>query len=150
MTTVDWTPIEGIASLILEVSGVLSKVAVRDINGYFHGVNPEHTEWKILAKAVKEFYGDRIKEIVPLSKWIRALEERQTKTEDINKNPGVKLLDTYKAWAQAAKEGRKYVAMETTRTRGRSRTMREMHAITPEQMKNCKPLYDSSMCLPNP
>jgi thioester reductase-like protein len=136
MTTIDWTPIEGIAKLVLEVSGVTCKVSIGDINGYFHGINPSRTQWKTLAGAVKEFYGDRIKKLVSLDEWVSALERSQSNTEDISKNPGVKLLDTYKTWARAAKEGQRYVAMETSRTTSRSKTMREMHAVTPELMKN--------------
>jgi thioester reductase-like protein len=136
MTTIDWTPIEGIAKLVLEVSGVTCKVSIGDINGYFHGINPSRTQWKTLAGAVKEFYGDRIKKLVSLDEWVSALERSQSNTEDISKNPGVKLLDTYKTWARAAKEGQRYVAMETSRTTSRSKTMRGMHAVTPELMKN--------------
>lgn len=136
MTTVDWTPIEGIANLVLEVSGVTCKVAIEDISGYFHGINPEKTQWATLARAVKEFYGDRIKKLVSLDEWVSALEESQTKTEDISKNPAVKLLETYRAWAEAARRGQGYVAMEMTRTKSRSKTMREMQAITPDMMKN--------------
>ncbi|KAL2129416.1 hypothetical protein VTI74DRAFT_7827 [Chaetomium olivicolor] len=136
MTTIDWTPIEGIAKLVLEVSGVTCQVPIEDINGYFHGINPSTTQWATLAKAVKEFYGDRIQKMVSLDEWIGALEKSQTKTEDISKNPGVKLLDTYKTWSRAAKEGQRYVAMETSRTTSRSETMRKMHAVTPDLMKN--------------
>ncbi len=136
MTTVDWTPIEGIAKLVLEASGVTCKVAIEDINGYFHGVNPKRAQWKTLAEAIKEFYGGRIKKLVSLDEWVSALEKSQAKAEDISKNPGVKLLDTYKAWARAAKEGQEYVAMDTDRTTSRSETMRRMGAITPELMKN--------------
>ncbi|KAG7284581.1 hypothetical protein NEMBOFW57_010959 [Staphylotrichum longicolle] len=136
MTTVDWTLIEGIAKLVLEVSGVTCKVPIDDINGYFHGINPRTTQWSSLAKAVKEFYGDRIKKLVSLDEWVSALEKSQAKAEDISKNPGVKLLDTYKTWARAAKEGQHYVAMDTNRTTSRSKTMREMEAIKPDLMKN--------------
>lgn len=136
MTTVDWTPIEGIAKLVLEVSGVTCDVPIDEINGYFHGINPSKTQWMTLANAVKEFYGDRIKKLVSLDEWVSELERSQTKTEDISKNPGVKLLDTYKTWARAARDGQQYVAMETSRTTSRSRTMREMHAVTPDLMKN--------------
>ncbi|AEO60450.1 hypothetical protein MYCTH_2309658 [Thermothelomyces thermophilus ATCC 42464] len=136
MSTIDWTPIEGIANLVLEASGVTSQVPLEDINGYFHGVNPVTTQWRPLAEAVKEFYGGRIQKLVPLDEWVEALEQSQAKAEDISKNPGVKLLDTYKAWVAAAREGQNYVAMDTSRTTSRSRTMREMRAITPELMKN--------------
>ncbi len=136
MSTIDWTPIEGIANLVLEVSGVTTKVPIRDISGYFHGINPSRTTWETLAKVVKEFYGDRIKKVVSLDEWVHALEQSQTRTEDISRNPGVKLLDSYKSWATAMREGQGYVPMDTSRTESRSRTMKNMPAITPELMKN--------------
>jgi thioester reductase-like protein len=135
MSTVDWTPIEGIANLVLEASGVTCKVPIEDINGYFHGINPEKTQWGTLAEAVKDFYGGRIKKLVSFDDWVNTLKS-QANSEDISKNPGVKLLDSYRGWARAAKEGQGYVAMGTTRTTSRSKTMREMHAITPDLMRN--------------
>lgn len=132
MSTVDWSPIEKIAQTILEVSGVTSHITSDDIHGYFHGVNPATTTWRELASAVKEFYGERIEELVPFWQWVRRLEETQATTEDISKNPAVKLLDTYRAWS--SEQGR--VEMETERTQRYSKTMREMEAISPELMKH--------------
>jgi len=136
LNTVDWTPIEGIANEVLEISGVTSKVAIEDINGYFHGVNPVEEQWASLAPAVMEFYGDRIKKVVSLDEWVNALEKSQGETEDVTKNPGIKLIDTYKAWNEAAKSGHGHVRFDMTRTKQCSKTMREMQGITPELMKN--------------
>ncbi|KAK3948964.1 hypothetical protein QBC32DRAFT_408241 [Pseudoneurospora amorphoporcata] len=136
MTTVDWTPIEGIANLLLEVGGVTSHVPTEKLGGYFHGVNPERTTWGELAPAVQEYYGDRIKKIVPLGEWIEALEKSQEKAEDVTKNPAIKLLDTYKAWLEAAEKGTEFVELDMERTKSYSKTMKEMKAVTPELMKN--------------
>ena len=136
MSVVDWTPIEGMANLVLEVSGITIPVSLRDINGYFHGVNPSRTTWAELVPAVQEFYGERIKKIVSFDEWVRELEKSQLATEDVSKNPGVKLIDSYKSWLQMEKEGRSYVIMDMTRTKERSPTMRHMKPITPALMKN--------------
>ncbi|KAK4447368.1 hypothetical protein QBC34DRAFT_440122 [Podospora aff. communis PSN243] len=136
LNTVDWTPIEGIAKEVLEVSGITSQVALEDVNGYFHGVNPVEEQWVSLAPAVMEFYGDRIKKVVSLDEWVKALEKSAPGTEDVTKNPGIKLIDTYKAWNEAAKSGHGHVRFDMTRTKQYSKTMREMQAITPELMKN--------------
>ncbi|KAK3343348.1 hypothetical protein B0H65DRAFT_590229 [Neurospora tetraspora] len=136
MSTCDWTPIEGIANLLLEVSGVTDDVPIDKLNGYFHGVNPERASWSELAPAVQEYYSDRIKKIVPLDEWIEALEKSQEKAEDVTRNPGIKLLDTYRAWSEATKKGTKFVPLDMTRTKSYSKTMREMQAVTPELMKN--------------
>lgn len=139
MTTVDWVPIEGIAHMVLEVSGVTEDVPVDLIRGYFHGINPRKVQWGELAKAVKDFYGDRIKQIVSFEEWVKQLEKSAATTEDVSRNPGVKLLDTYKTWNEKVKEGQGYVDMEMERTMRRSKTMKNMKAVTGDLMKNwCK------------
>ncbi|KAM7205204.1 hypothetical protein V8F20_003341 [Naviculisporaceae sp. PSN 640] len=136
MTTVDWTPMEGIASMVLEVSGITQHVPLEKVNGYFHGINPQQVQWKELIPAVREFYGERIKKVVPFEEWVMELEKSAITTDDVNKNPGVKLLDTYKTWVMAAKRGIGYVAMDVDRTKSYSPTMRNMKAVTPELMTN--------------
>ncbi|KAK4195711.1 hypothetical protein QBC40DRAFT_18157 [Triangularia verruculosa] len=139
MTTVDWVPIEGIAKMVLEVSGVTEDVPIDLIRGYFHGINPKKVQWGDLVKAVKDFYGNRIKEIVSFEEWVKQLEKSAATTEDVSRNPGVKLLDTYKTWNEKSKEGQGYVVMETERTQRRSQTMRDMKPVTGDLMRNwCK------------
>lgn len=133
---VDWIPIEGMATTVLEVSGVTSPASIEEIHGYFHGVNPQKTQWKTLAEAVKQFYGGRIQKLVSLEEWVDTLEKSQLNTKNLDQNPGVKLLDTYKAWVAAAKAGQGDVTLDTTRTTSRSKALREMRAITPELMTN--------------
>jgi hypothetical protein len=76
------------------------------------------------AKAVMEFNGDRIKKMVSLDEWVSELEKSQATTEDIDRNPGIKLLDTYKAWNQEAKDGQGHIEFDMTRTINYSKTMR--------------------------
>ncbi|KAL0937767.1 nonribosomal peptide synthetase [Colletotrichum truncatum] len=134
MDMVNWTPIEGIANLILEVSGISEPVPLHEISGYFHGVNPRTVEWEKLADAVKSFYGDdRIKKVVPFSEWVRALEDSTVSSNDVDKNPGVKLLDFYQGLAHGGGKG---VDFSMERTVQHSKTMKEMRAVTPELMQN--------------
>ncbi|GJC82972.1 non-canonical non-ribosomal peptide synthetase FUB8 [Colletotrichum liriopes] len=133
MTTVNWTPIEGIANLILEVSGIATPVPLQNVNGYFHGVNPRTVPWEKLAEAVKSYYGDNIKKLVPFKEWVQALEESASSTDDMDKNPGIKLLDFYQGLASAGGQG---VELSMERTTKSSKTMREMQAVTPELMQN--------------
>ncbi|KAF5563860.1 nonribosomal peptide synthetase [Fusarium napiforme] len=130
-----WTPIEDIAGLILDVAGITIQKSISEISGYFHGVNPATTSWSDIAPAVKDFYGDRVK-LVGVEEWIEKLEaSSREENVDFDKNPGVKLLDTYRELFavgqgfQAAKYG-----ME--RTKSHSPTMRELGPVTPEMMKN--------------
>ncbi|KAI2468516.1 acetyl-CoA synthetase-like protein [Annulohypoxylon bovei var. microspora] len=141
MDRVDWTPAEGIANLVLEVVGVSQKLAANDISGYYHGVNPSATPWAELAPAVQEFYGkDRIRELISFGEWIDRLEKSQADdTQAIDKNPGVKLIDSYRDMSEAYEAGQRPVVCDMKRTTERSATMKATKAVTPELMKHwCK------------
>ncbi|KAI3543120.1 thioester reductase domain-containing protein [Colletotrichum filicis] len=134
MATVNWTPIEGIANLILEVSGIAAPVPLEKINGYFHGVNPRTVPWETLAEAVREFYGDGvIKKLVSFKEWVELLENSTATTDDVDKNPGIKLLDFYQGLAMGEGQGVEFSMERTTKS---SKTMKEMQAVTPELMQN--------------
>lgn len=134
MSTVDWTPIEGIAALLLEVAGVTASVPLDHIDGYFHGVNPRTTRWDVLAPVVQRFYGvARIAKLVPFAEWIARLEASSAATgDDVARSPGVKLLDSYRAFLAAPR----HVVFDMTRTMAHSGTMRAMEAVTPALMEN--------------
>jgi thioester reductase-like protein len=133
---VDWIPVEDVAELILDVTGVTVPVQPSEVSGYFHAVNPATTQWSELAVAVKDYYGDRIKKLVSLEEFVARLEESGTKGTDVNKNPGVKLLDTYRNFLAAEQAGHGHVFFETTKTKARSPTARHLSKVTPELMKN--------------
>lgn len=138
---VDWTPAEGIANLVLEVAGVTQKVAADEITGYYHGVNPSATTWSEIAPAVQEFYGkDRIQELLSFKDWINRLEQSHSgDMQALDKNPGVKLIDSYRSMSEAHEAGEKPVVFDMKRTTQRSPTMKSAKAVTPELMKHwCK------------
>ncbi|KAK8016859.1 Non-canonical non-ribosomal peptide synthetase FUB8 [Apiospora rasikravindrae] len=137
---VDWTPGERIANLVLEVVGVTQPVDKGSISGYYHGANPSATTWATLSRAVLDFYGkERLPETVSFKEWVRRLEKTQEEgTANLAKNPGVKLLDSYRQMAQTER-GMGSMVMDMTRTKGQSPTMRRSEAVTPELMKQwCK------------
>ncbi|KAH8651039.1 nonribosomal peptide synthetase [Xylariales sp. PMI_506] len=144
MNQVDWTPVERIAGLVLEVIGAAAgeqRVDPADISGYFHGVNPSRTTWQELAPAVQAFYGrDRLPELVRFSDWVERLERSQTQDmQAMDANPGIKLLDTYRGMAAAGDAGFQPVVFDMTRTTGRSKSMREAQAVSPAMMQHwCK------------
>ncbi|OTA63356.1 nonribosomal peptide synthetase, partial [Hypoxylon sp. EC38] len=141
MDRVDWTPAEGIANLVLEVAGVSRKVAPNDISGYYHGVNPYTTAWGELALAVQEFYGkDRIRELIDFGDWVDRLEKSQDDhIQTLGRNPGIKLIDSYRRMSDAYKAGQKPVVCDMKHTTQRSPTMKTAKAVTPELMKHwCK------------
>ncbi|RKU46997.1 hypothetical protein DL546_007725 [Coniochaeta pulveracea] len=133
---VDRIPVEDVAELTLDIAGATLPVSTSEISGYFHAVNPATTEWSELAVAIKDFYGDRIAKLVSLEEFVVRLEESSTKGTDVEKNPGVKLIDTYRSFLAAEQAGHGHVTFETTRTKALSPTARRLGKITPELMKN--------------
>lgn len=136
MDRIDWTPVEAIAKLVLEAAGISRVVEIADeVNGYYHGVNPHESQWQTLAVAVQEFYGDRIKELVPFSEWCDRLERSQTDGEaSVARNPGVKLIDSYRNLA--AGTGSKPVVYDMVKTMERCPVVRETAAINADMMKH--------------
>ncbi|KAK5633742.1 hypothetical protein RRF57_009457 [Xylaria bambusicola] len=132
---VDWTPVESIAGLVLDVSGVSQDIAADDIAGYYHGVNPTSTTWTKLAPSVQDFYGTaRIKQLVSFREWVDRLDESQSgDIQALDKNPGVKLLDSYRGMAA---EGVQIVEFDMTRTTRRSPSMRNARPVTTELMRH--------------
>lgn len=70
-------------------------------------------------------------EPVPFAEWLRALEATAARTEDLKKNPGIKLLDFFGPMAAGPVE----VQLETEKTVARSETMRGLSALGPAWMK---------------
>ncbi|OTB02092.1 hypothetical protein M426DRAFT_205279 [Hypoxylon sp. CI-4A] len=135
--TIDWMAIEDVAHLVLDVSGVEEKLPVDQISGYFHSVNPQTTTWQAMVPAVQAFYGDRIQKIVDFKEWIGLLKASQETTEDVSKNPGIKLIDSYEGFFFGGEKAHVVFAMD--RTKEYSKTARSLEAITPEMLQHwCK------------
>ncbi|KAF5628836.1 nonribosomal peptide synthetase [Fusarium sp. NRRL 52700] len=132
---ITWSPIEDISGLILDVAGITVQKPISEISGYFHGVNPATTNWSDIAPAVKDFYGEGMK-LVSVREWFERLEaSAKEENVDFDKNPGVKLLDTYRGMFLVGEEVQP-VRYSMERTKSHSPTMRELGPITPELMKN--------------
>jgi len=136
MDRVDWTPCESIAGLVLDVVGISQKVPADEIGGYYHGVNPSATTWSELAPAVQEFYGkERIPDLVSFAEWVDRLSKSPTSDmQALDKNPGIKLLDSYRAMAAA--EGRGPVVFDMRLTKERSPSARTAKPVTRELMRH--------------
>lgn len=135
---VDWTPVERIAGLVLEVGGVAPGCDA--VGGYYHGANPAATTWSAVAGAVRDFYGAaRLPDLVPFGEWVRRLEssgqeesagQGEAARTALARNPGLKLLDTYKDMARSEEAGRPPVTLAMERTVAQSPTMRHSKAVT--------------------
>ncbi|TWU74321.1 putative secondary metabolism biosynthetic enzyme [Metarhizium rileyi] len=134
---VDWVPIEDVAGLVLDVGGITQSRDVSEISGYFHCVNPRTAKWSALAVAIKDFYAGRIQELVPLEDWVHALEESAVDTADVQRNPAIKLLDTYRGFAAAKKTRREHhVFLDMERTTRQSRTAAKLGPVTTGLMRS--------------
>ncbi|KAI3319504.1 nonribosomal peptide synthetase [Xylariaceae sp. AK1471] len=138
MDRVDWTPCESIAGLVLDVVGVSQKVPADEISGYYHGVNPSSTTWTEIAPAVQEFYGkERIPELISFSEWVDRLDKSQTDDmEALDKNPGVKLLDSYRDMANVPADYYGPVVFDMKHTKERSPSAQNAKPVTRELMKH--------------
>ncbi|KAL6699266.1 hypothetical protein J3F84DRAFT_247292 [Trichoderma pleuroticola] len=138
LDVVDWTPVEDIAGLVLDVAGINQKIPLSNISGYFHGVNPSATSWAEIAKILKAYYGERIKALVPLDEWIHALEASaiDATAEDVEKNPGIKLIDTYKGMDEQRTAGIDHIYFDVNRTVAHSQTMGKLGPIDEALIKN--------------
>ncbi|KAL3486767.1 hypothetical protein BJX62DRAFT_15724 [Aspergillus germanicus] len=140
-----WAPVEDIAGAVLEVAGVVAakeSSATAEKGGYFHAVNPSKPDWEgVILPALREFYSEQITREVPLTEWVAELEKsaESTADADVQKNPGVKLLDAYRlAASKGAAEGAEGLGaagFATEVTEKVSETMRRMESVTAELMK---------------
>lgn len=138
MGRVDWTPAEKMARLVLEAAGVERVLDGADgISGYYHGVNPRLARWEDLARAVQEFYGtERIKGLVSFSEWCDRLEGTQGDGEEsLARNPGLKLLDSYRGMVAS----KPLAVYDMSKTAERCAVVGETVAVTPGMMQHwCK------------
>ncbi|KAI1815677.1 hypothetical protein GGS20DRAFT_316260 [Poronia punctata] len=128
---VDWMPVERVARLVLEVVGASpgQRAQAGEINGYFHATNASATTWEKLAPAVQQYFGDRIKELVSMEDWVAKLEKSATdQSGDINSNPGLKLLDSYRGMASNTN----LTVLDLKRTNQRSTAATECPTISIE------------------
>ncbi|QUC21686.1 uncharacterized protein UV8b_05929 [Ustilaginoidea virens] len=136
LDVVEWMAVEDVAGIILDIAGITQGKEVSDISGYFNCTNPRAVKWPDLAVVVKDFYGGRIRELVSTEEWISTLEKSATDVSNIDKNPAIKLLDTYRGFAAGQKAGIESTRFETTRLESQSRTAANMGPVTPQLMQN--------------
>ncbi|TLS25159.1 hypothetical protein PpBr36_07938 [Pyricularia pennisetigena] len=134
-STVDWVTAEGAARLVLEAA------AGRAVGGsgcccdYYYGVNPHVVHFSTLSRAIKEFYGERVRELVACEDWLAALEESGRRgSGDAASNPALQSLDFYRGLSSGDAVEYATLSFSLDEILEASPTMREMKAITPELM----------------
>ncbi|KAH9434705.1 hypothetical protein MCOR02_003670 [Pyricularia oryzae] len=133
MSTVDWVTAEGAARLVLEAAAGQTK----GVSGgccYYYGVNPHAGHFLTLSEAIKEFYGERVRELVPWRDWVEALEESELQGGNAESNPALQLLNFYRGTPGDEMIDDARVSFTLDETLEASTSMREMRPITPELM----------------
>ena len=145
--TVDWVPIDSAARVVLDLVRVRSTVQTeaqtqglfrtksgRQVSqplSTFHIANPKVTTFTDLVPAIQSFYSSDRLESVDFRAWIDELEGSSMTKEEIEKKPGLKLLDFYEGLAGEAGLPR----MQTERTEEASETLRSLEAVNGELVK---------------
>lgn len=126
---IDWLPVDTVADLLCDIIS-LSQHQQKNQQGseYFHLVNPHRVQYASLVSCLAA----RLRllnpelEVVPLSQWVAALEEKVNKAECI---AGVQLLSFFQGLADASYQGS--VLLETTLTKKRLPRLEECPPISP-------------------
>ena len=129
MTELDWIPVDLASTVLAELSLLPCAESAR----VYHVVNPRTFSWKSLIPAVNEICNLGNLTIVPFGEWIKALRKSAPETfekQEIEKNPAIKLLDFFEDLPRA-----KIPKLSTVETQKRSRRLREMGPVKPEDMK---------------
>lgn len=137
MNRIDWLPVNLTAKVVIELCGLSNSVKddVKEESSplrIYHVLNPQATSWEEILPAVTSGLGPDVS-VVDWSVWLKALEESEQK-EDVDSNPGVKLLDFYRASDKAGSMGLNLPVLETEETRAASETLREMGPVRQEWM----------------
>ncbi|KAI1142682.1 hypothetical protein F5Y05DRAFT_126811 [Hypoxylon sp. FL0543] len=129
MDTVDWIPVDVLGESIVELAtrplDTRSEGAV-----VYHTVNPRHTSWANLVPTVARYLN---LQTVSLEAWTEALRESASKTEDLTRNPAVKILDFFEGLVGKSADP---ILLNTSHTLGASRTLASLEPVHEEWMEN--------------
>ncbi len=93
-------------------------------------MNPRPSSWEALVPAVTRYFDDKV-EPVSFKTWYEALKATASRTDDVRKNPGIKLLEFFEQMEAGGREPE----LETEKTIKRSPAMRGLKAVGPDWMK---------------
>ncbi|EER29953.1 putative NRPS-like protein biosynthetic cluster [Coccidioides posadasii str. Silveira] len=156
---VDWTPVDLLADIVVQLAGVAPSgsngvngagaAGTSAANGFssttatttrslpvYHAVNPNSVDWSSLVPVVARYLGGSVK-IVSWAEWVDHLRNSQreaTGTLSLKQNPGLKLLDSFEALAEAAVEGKDCPRLETKETLAKSPKMAMLKPVSEEWM----------------
>lgn len=130
--TVAWIPVDITANVIVDLllSDTEHGSSAAAWIKYYNVVNPQPGSWEALVPAITKHFDDKV-EPVSFKSWFEALKAAASKTHDVAKNPGIKLLEFFAQMETGGKE----TELETEQTVQSSPTMVELKAVGPEWME---------------
>ncbi|KAF3034330.1 putative secondary metabolism biosynthetic enzyme [Didymella heteroderae] len=128
---VDWVPMDVAAGAIIDIATALSNEPTQ----VYQLTNPHATSWSQLYPVIQRFYKDAGVDInvVEYGAWLDELKQIPQTKENAERVPGLKLLEFYESLRPETGMG--LPALETTRTEGASKTLREGSAVDEEVMR---------------
>lgn len=130
---VDWVPMDLAAQSVIDISEHRAKQA--DPLAVAHLVNPRTVSWSKLVSHVKSSLSEETGkdvEIVPFRSWLDELKKSPQTSEEVEKKPGIKLIDFYEGLLT---EGGGVPPLATKQTQTMSETVKSMQAVDAELMK---------------
>ncbi|KAH6957913.1 male sterility protein-domain-containing protein [Ilyonectria sp. MPI-CAGE-AT-0026] len=161
MDIINWVPVDILAEIILELSGVVQcpvpsldklsyvgnmkkdshldakyQAAARKSSAVsvYHAVNPYDVSWSELVPTVADLVGISAANIVPWNQWVAALRMSE-QGADLETNPGVKLLDFFESLgSQDGENSGMMPPLATKVSTARSKTMASLSPVGTEWM----------------
>ncbi|KAI0478019.1 hypothetical protein F4859DRAFT_520911 [Xylaria cf. heliscus] len=99
LDAIDWVPVDKLGKAIVELAILPARSRAPNTGAsVYHAINPHHTTWRELLPTVyRRLNQEREVEVVSLGTWIDALRDSASKTEDIARNPAIKLVDFFES-----------------------------------------------------
>ncbi|PWY76131.1 NRPS-like enzyme [Aspergillus sclerotioniger CBS 115572] len=134
---VDWVPVDTLATITTELMHTRRQNQSHTSHAVYHLVNPSKTAWSTLVPAIEARYPGI--EAIPLDTWLNELEAIKNPSEsEVHEKPALKLLDFYRGLAGEVLSAE----ISVERTRGGSRTMEGLGAVTEQLMGNWLEQWD--------
>ena len=130
--TVAWIPVDITAKIIIDLlfSDLKDEQLPAVWTKYHNIVNPQPGVWEALVPAITKHFDNKV-EPVSFGTWFEALKATASRTDDVAKNPGIKLLEFFEQMATAGAE----IELETELTVKKSPAMSGLVAVGPEWME---------------
>lgn len=128
---VDWVPMDVAAGAVIDVA----TTSTNEPTQVYHLTNPHTTSWSQLYPVIQTFYKNAGVEIdvVEYDAWVDELKRIPQTKENAERVPGLKLLEFYES--MRPETGMGLPALETMRTEGASKTLRDGRAVDEEVMR---------------